>query len=199
MPRGHVVECLDYWVADAGFRPAALDRAVLYLLDVSVALLGRVVAGIDHHDTPRCSVYDSRRQLRHALLGYREDHDVGTLRGLADRHRYRAGLGSQVGQALGAPRIGNRDVVPEGREPARQDASDAAGADDCDLHDVLLLRVSWRALEPGDSIQQLRVLDPQASGVPSSRSCLLRHCRQDDAQLAEAINRRGLAGTSAGG
>jgi hypothetical protein len=36
-------------------------------------------------------------------------------------------------------------------------------------------------LESGDAIQQLRVLDPQASDLPSSRGYLLRHCGQDDA------------------
>jgi hypothetical protein len=35
-------------------------------------------------------------------------------------------------------------------------------------------------LKPGDALQQLRVFDPQASGLPSSRGYRLRHCGQDD-------------------
>src|SRR5262245_21021138 len=118
--RVDVVERLDDGPAQVLLHPTALEHPVLDLLDPPVALLRVIVAGLDDDHVLGDALEQVLTQLGDPILRNRHDHDVSRARRLLDGDRDGARLPGEAGQRLGAPRVGDGNLMPQAAEVARE-------------------------------------------------------------------------------
>ena len=101
--------------------PGALGRARFDRRDPAVALARVVVAGVDDDELVVGVREQAGGEIRHVRLGNRHDDHLLARRRLRDVHRGRSRLALEVGQGLGAARVGDLDAMAELGEAPRQD------------------------------------------------------------------------------
>src|SRR5881396_466313 len=124
-PGEDVVERLDHGMPDLLRDPLAVDHAPVYLIDVAIAKLGMIVAGIDYDDAARHVGKQPPRKIGDGLRWDRKDDDFSGFGGVDNGSGRRAELGRQRDQAPRSSRARNRDVMTEPGEVARKYPSHA--------------------------------------------------------------------------
>ncbi|AKA21940.1 hypothetical protein PCL1606_04860 [Pseudomonas chlororaphis] len=140
------IECLHHWPSQLVCHPTAFGRARFDLIDPAITLSGIVVAGIDDDDIGADSVEEILRQFGDLPHRYGDENDLAAAGCLRDGDRRGAGFGGKLGKRIRAARVGDRHLVAQFRQPARQRASDLSGPYDSDVHDgtpISLVGFGW--------------------------------------------------------